>query len=164
MIIRLETSTDAAAIRTVTEAAFASAEHSSGTEAAIVEALRGDGVLTLSLVAADDGACIGHAAFSPVTIGGAEGGWFGLGPVSVRPDRQRRGVGTALIRAGLERHGAQGARGCVVLGSPVYYRRFGFVADPAIRLEGVPPQYVQRLVLTGVAPQGLVAYHAAFGA
>ncbi|TVQ51987.1 MAG: N-acetyltransferase [Rhodobacteraceae bacterium] len=164
MIIRLETSTDAAAIRTVTEAAFAGAEHSAGTEAAIVEALRGAGVLTLSLVADDEGACIGHAAFSPVAIGGAEGRWFGLGPVSVRADRQRRGVGSALIRIGLERLGAQGAHGCVVLGDPVYYCRFGFVADPAIRLEGVPPQHLQRLALTGAAPQGLVAYHAAFGA
>lgn len=66
--IRAETAGDAAAIRRVTDAAFAAAEHASGTEGAIVDALRAEGSLALSPVAVDEGAVIGHVAFSPMTV------------------------------------------------------------------------------------------------
>lgn len=109
MDIRTERPDDVAAIRILTRAAFEHAPHSSRTEAAIVDALRAAGVLTLSLVAIDEGERIGHAAFSPVTIAGVADGWFGLGPLSVRPDRQRRGIGRALVRAGLAALRSRGA-------------------------------------------------------
>lgn len=160
--IRGETAADAAAIRRITEAAFATAAHSSGTEAAIVEGLRAAGALTVSLVAEDAAGPVGHVAFSPVTVDGHAAGWFGLGPLSVLPDAQRAGVGSALVRAGLARLPALGGRGCVVVGDPAFYRRFGFAADPGLRLEGVPAEYFQRLVLAGPAPRGTVAYHPAF--
>ncbi|RIK87761.1 MAG: GNAT family N-acetyltransferase [Hyphomicrobiales bacterium] len=166
MQIRNETATDKAAIRRITEAAFAGAGHASGTESAIVDALREAGTLTLSLVAEDGGEVVGHVAFSPVAIGeGAPeslGGWFGLGPVSVRPDRQRKGIGAALIREGLSRLRGQGAGGCVVMGDPDYYLRFGFGHDPDLRFEGVPPEYFMRLVLKGRGPAGAVTYQPAF--
>lgn len=164
LLIRPETPADADAIRELTTAAFLTAEHASGTEAAIVDALRAAGALTLSLVAETEGEVIGHVAFSPVSITGRAGDWFGLGPVSVRPDRQRGGVGRALIEQGLAVLKAQGADGCVVLGDPAYYRRFGFANDPALIFADIPPPYFQRIVFRGASPGGQVAYHRAFEA
>jgi len=162
MTLRPEHPSDIPAIRTLLAVAFAGAPHSSGTEAAIVDALRSAGALTLSLVAADEEDIIGHVALSPVTIDGATDGWFGLGPVAVRPDRQRSGIGQALVAEALRWLSARGAAGCVVLGDPAYYGRFGFRADPALRYPGVPAAYFQRLAFDGDGPAGTVAYHPAF--
>lgn len=162
-VIRPERFDDRAALRQLVAAAFRDAPHSSGTEAAILDMLRERGRLTLSLVAEDRGVIVGHVAFSPVAIDGIAGGWFGLGPVAVRPDRQRSGIGRALIEDGLGRLRADGARGCVVLGDPAYYRRFGFGADPALRYPGVPAAYFQSLRFSGPPPAGTVTYDDAFG-
>jgi len=162
--IRFERSEDIKLIRQVTTAAFAVAEHSSGTEGAIVDALRSAGALSVSLVATVDGEVVGHVAFSPVTLDGADLGWYGLGPVSVRPDLQGRGFGAALIQAGLERLAGLGGKGCVVLGDPAYYARFGFRQDPAIGYEGVPAEYFMALSLDGSRAAGKVAYHEGFSA
>ena len=109
--IRTERPADDAAIHALTRVAFEPMPFSSGTEAPIVRALRSSGDLTLSLVAEDDGVIVGHIAFSPVTIDGVHGGWFGLGPISVRADRQRQGIGKALIARGLELLRQRGAAG-----------------------------------------------------
>ncbi|HUJ48194.1 MAG TPA: N-acetyltransferase [Rhizomicrobium sp.] len=162
--VRDERAGDEAAIRTITQAAFAKAEHSSGTEAEIVDALRAANALAVSLVADDGGALVGHVAFSPVQIAALHCNWYGLGPVSVRPDRQRQGIGTALIAQGLARLRTIGARGCVILGDPAYYGRFGFVHDDDLRLPGVPPEYFLRLSIEGAVPKGNVTYHEAFNA
>lgn len=160
--IRDEAPGDEARIAEVTTAAFAAAEHSDGSEAAIIERLRRDGDLTLSLVVERDGCVVGHAAFSPVTIDGVECGWFGLGPVAVMPGFQRSGVGGALIRKGLARLRERNARGCVVLGDPDYYRRFGFTQEPALRFPGPPPAYFQCLAFADPVPHGVVSYAPAF--
>lgn len=162
--IRTERPEDIDAIRAVTAAAFEDAEHSSGTEAMIVDVLRTAGALTLSLVAVENNEISGHVAFSPVNIESGATGWFGLGPVSVRPDRQGTGIGKALIEAGLAKLKDDGAHGCVVLGDPRYYARFGFVSDPALRYADVPGEYFQRIIFDGPAPRGEVAYHAGFDA
>lgn len=162
LTIRPERPEDIVAIRAVVGAAFAGAEHSSGTEAAIVDGLRAASALTVSLVAILGDELVGHVAFSPVAIADEARDWFGLGPVAVQPDRQRRGIGDALIRDGLRRLREAGAHGCVVLGEPAYYRRFGFVSDPMLRFPGPPPGYFQRLVLQGESPSGIVRYHPAF--
>jgi putative acetyltransferase len=164
MNIRLETPNDTDAVRSVTIAAFKDAPHSSQTEAYIVDALRDAGALTLSLVAEEHGQIIGHTAFSPVTINGEAGRWFGLGPVSVEPACQRRGIGVALISDGLQRLKDGGAHGCVVLGDPTYYGRFGFAVDPELRYSGAPPEYFQVLNFGELRPKGEVAYHAGFDA
>lgn len=161
--IREERDSDADAIRAVVAAAFEGHHHSDGTEPDIVERLRRDRSPMLSLVAEEDGTVLGHVAFSPVSIEGRDCGWFGLGPLSVVPERQDSGIGSALTREGLERLRAQGASGCVVLGEPGYYGRFGFVADPALTFAGVPPEYFQRLLLAGDMPCGAVRYAPAFG-
>lgn len=162
MIIRNEVPTDIEAIRSVVTSAFLSAPHANGSEAGIVDMLRANGALAISLVAEDEGEVVGHAACSPVSIDGDHAGWFGLGPVAVTRRLQRRGIGKALIEASIARLSAMGAQGCVVLGDPAYYGRFGFESDARLRFSGVPERYFQRLVLKGQAPTGPVEYHAAF--
>lgn len=163
--IKNEAATDAPAIEAVTTAAFLEAEHSSHTEQFIVNALRRAGQLSVSLVAEDAGGqVVGHVAISPVRISDGSAGWYGLGPVSVAPEHQGRSIGTQLVNKALAALRELGASGCVVLGDPVYYGRFGFAATPALVYPGVPPQYFQALLLGGAMPSGTVAYHAAFEA
>jgi putative acetyltransferase len=162
MEIRWECAEDVDAIRTVTSAAFKNAPHSNQKEVAIIDALRNAGALAVSLVAVDDRALVGHIAFSVVTINGEVNGWYGLGPVSVRPDRQCQGIGQTLIQTGLDCLKDLHAQGCVVLGDPGYYGRFGFVSDPDLRYGNVPPEYFQRLAFTGTAPKGNVSFHDGF--
>jgi len=164
MIIRSELAADISSIRQLTDAAFRDVAYSSQTEGAIVDALRLAGVLTLSLVAEQNGMIVGHVAFSPVLIDGDDIGWFGLGPVSVSPPMQRRGVGSALINEGLQLLRDRGAAGAVVLGDPDYYRRLGFTSDHQLSFADVPPAYFQSIVLAGTPAKGLVTYHEAFAA
>lgn len=161
---RGETPADVDAIGAVTTAAFLHAEHRSGTEQHIVAALRDAGQLSVSLVAELDGRIVGHVAASPVTISDGSEGWFGLGPISVLPELQRTGIGSALMHAALAALRERGAQGCVLLGDPDYYRRFGFAPDPRLVLPGVPPEYFQALPFGDTVPTGTVAYHAAFDA
>lgn len=161
--IRPERAGDERAIHEVVRAAFDGHPHSDGSEPAIVDALRADGDLTISLVAEDGGAIVGHVAFSPVTISDGSEGWFGLGPVAVAPQRQREGIGAALIERALALLHERDAAGCVVLGDPAYYGRFGFAHDPALAYPVPPPEYFQRLVMGASDASGSVNYADAFG-
>ncbi|QKG72664.1 N-acetyltransferase [Erythrobacter mangrovi] len=163
MAIRPEREGDVATIHTLTETAFRDMPFSDGDEQHLVDRLRGDGDLTLSLVAEDASRIVGHIAFSPVTITDGSKHWFGLGPVSVWPELHAQGIGSALIRRGIAELQERGAGGIVLLGSPDYYGRFGFVHDPALTYPGPPPEYFQRLVLAGPAPSGVVSYAKGFG-
>ncbi len=162
--IRNETSADIAAIDSVTISAFLNAPHTSHTEQFIVSALRKAGNLTVSLVADAEGTVIGHVAVSPVSISDGASGWFGLGPISVEPAHQGRGVGSRLMREALRILREHGAAGCVVLGEPGYYSRFGFQVDPNLVLPDVPPEYFMAVSLDSSQPRGTVSYHAAFNA
>jgi putative acetyltransferase len=161
MIIRAERREDVLAIRELVREAFAGAPHSSGTEWAILDALRRADALTISLVAIEGADIVGHVAVSPVTVSATEG-WFGLGPVAVRFQQQRQGTGAALIREALDQLRRSGAAGCVVLGEPAYYRKFGFEHDPDITYADVPPPYFQVLDFGSKRPTGPVEYHPAF--
>jgi putative acetyltransferase len=120
-------------------------------------------------VADDGGAIVGHILFSPVTVAVDSGGpVLGLAPLAVRPERQREGIGSQLVRAGLAAARERGAEAVVVVGHPGFYPRFGFV--PASRF-GLRCEYnvadevfmaleLVRDALTGTA--GLVRYHPAF--
>ncbi len=164
-IIRHETSADIRAIETLPAAAFMDAEHSSHTEQFIVNALRRAGALSLSLVAEQDGQLIGHASLSPVTVSDGAPGWYGLAPVSVLPTHQNQGIGSRLIRQLLAELPENGGAGCVVLGNPHYYGRFGFRVQAALTLPGIPAEYFQVLPFGGgKLPQGTVAFHPAFDA
>ena len=161
--IRPEEPRDHAAIGVVTQAAFADAPHSDGSEVRIIERLRADGDLALSLVAEDCDRIVGHVAISPVEISDGSVGWYGLGPIAVLPSLQRQKIGSRLMQRAIADMRMQGARGLVLLGDPAYYARFGFEHDPALRYPGPPPKYFQRLVVAGDAPSGDVCYAPAFG-
>jgi putative acetyltransferase len=163
LTIRPERTGDEVAIRRVTATAFAGQPHSDGSEPAIVDRLRTDGDLALSLVAEADDGIVGQVTFSRVSIADGSAEWYGLGPVSVLPDEQGRGIGSRLIQHGLRDLTDRGARGVVLLGDPAYYRRFGFQHDPRLTFPGPPPEYFQRLVIAGEPPAGVVRYAKAFG-
>jgi len=162
--IRNETSADVSAIAELTVAAFRTLAISSHTEQFVLAALRAANALTISLVAEAGGRIVGHIAFSPVTISDGSSDWYGLGPVSVLPQYQRRGIGSALIEEGLSRLRGLGARGCCLVGHPQYYKRFGFQNIPGLVLEGVPEEVFFALSFDGHVPRGIVDFHPAFKA
>jgi putative acetyltransferase len=131
LTIRPENVGDVAAVRAVHGAAFPT-----DAEARLVDRLRDGGQARVSLVAEVDGAVVGHILFSPVSVVTAAGDREGLGlaPLAVLPAHQRRGVGAALVRAGLEACRQQGCGFVVVLGHPEYYPRFGFRRADAVGL------------------------------
>lgn len=162
--IRPAQSQDMPVIRALIKDAFAPTPFSDGTEYLLIDKLEAAGALTLSLVATDaDGAICGHIAFSPVEISDQSRAWYGLGPLAVAPGLQKSGIGGALVRDGLSRLKAMGANGCVVLGSPDYYGRFGFKARQGLELPGFPAEHFMALCLHAPrAPSGRLAYNPAF--
>jgi len=163
--VRPEHAADWAEVHSITTAAFGQPE-----EAALIAALRGEpGVL--SLVAERDGTLLGHALFSPVEgrdRGGETQRAIALGPVAVRPSQQGTGVGSLLIRDGLQRCRDAGWEAAFVLGSPTFYSRFGWRSAEVRGLTcrwPVPPGIFQAMELvTGglTAWSGPVHYHRAF--
>jgi putative acetyltransferase len=160
--IRPERPGDEDAIHELTARAFETMPYSSGTEAAIIRALRASGDLALSLVAEQDGQVAGHVAFSPVRIDDISAGWFGLGPISVMPELQRQGIGKRLIRVGLDRLTERDAKGCALIGAPEVYRSSGFTNDGSLTYDGVDGTYVQWVVLSGRRPSGRLSFAPAF--
>jgi putative acetyltransferase len=164
IVIRDETGADIDAITEVTIAAFNTLEISKHTEQFIIEALRAAKALTVSLVAEEDGCVIGHIAFSPVTISDGTQNWYGLGPVSVLPEHQRKGIGKSLIQEGLSRLKNLNAQGCCLVGHPDYYRKFGFKNISGFVHEGVPEEVFLSLSFDEHIPQGTVTFHEGFKA
>jgi putative acetyltransferase len=162
--IRNEAAIDVDAIDAVTTAAFLAAPHTAHTEQFIVKALRKAGKLTVSLVAEVGGDVVGHVAVSPVSTSDGTSGWHGLGPISVAPAYQGQGVGSRLAREALRALRESGASGCVVLGEPSYYGRFGFRTEPGLVLPNVPPEYFQAVSFGAAVPCGTVSYDESFSA
>ncbi|HIK44151.1 MAG TPA: N-acetyltransferase [Leptolyngbyaceae cyanobacterium M65_K2018_010] len=160
--LRPETQQDIEAIRRLHLAAFANHPYSRQTEHLIVAALRETGALAISRVAEVEGEVVGHIAFSEARLGADGPGWFLLGPVAVRPDHQGQGVGRALIEAGLAELHLRGARGCVLVGDPGFYNRFGFRSVAGVTCPGVPNENVLCLPLGEALPAGEVIHHPAF--
>jgi len=161
-VIRDETSADVASVHALNEAAF-----ETDAEARLVDALRRNDRLKVSLVAVEAGDVIGHIAFSPISITRPDGSvadGVGLGPMAVQRSRQGRGIGSQLVRAGLDRVRAAGSSVCVVLGHREFYPRFGFerASRFGIRWERDVPEEVFFVIeltpgaLLGVA--GVVRY------
>lgn len=136
VMVRREQPQDRAAIFAVHAAAFARPGQGVAAEAELVDALRDDGDLVLSLVAVREGVVVGHVACSRARIG--LGPVLGLGPLGVQPDHQRQGVGTALMHAVLAAADALDEQAVCLLGDPRYYRRFGF--EPASTIGVEPPR------------------------
>ncbi|MBN2254886.1 MAG: N-acetyltransferase [Deltaproteobacteria bacterium] len=164
MIVRRETHLDIKTITDITIAAFRDHPISNQTEQFIINALRDAGMLTLSLVAEIDGKLVGHVAFSPVTISDGSMNWYGLGPVSVMPENQKQGVGKSLIRAGLSLLKDMGGNGCVLVGDPAYYERFGFRNIPDLIHDGIPQEVFLALPFKKAVPRGTVVFHEGFSA
>jgi putative acetyltransferase len=162
--IRSENNADIGAITEVTAAAFKTLEISNHTEQFIIAALREAKALTVSLVAELDSRVIGHIAFSPVTMSDDTPNWYGLGPVSILPECQRKGIGKALIQEGLARIKDLNAQGCCLVGHPNYYRKFGFRNVSGLVHEGVPQEVFLALSFDGHVPQGEVTFHEGFKA
>jgi putative acetyltransferase len=158
MDIRPEHPKDLDVITRLTKAAFEPMPFSEGNEAEALAKLREDGDLTLSLVAIEGEDILGHIAFSPVYLDDVFSGWYGLGPVSVWPHVQRNGIGGELIRYGLVELQGKGAHGCVLIGDPRYYQRFGFVGDGSVSYRDLPKEVVQWLTFSSGRPSGLLRF------
>ena len=122
-------------IAAVTRAAFEKEYGSGDGEVALIAQLRADGDVAVELAALEDGAVVGRVLFSTLTVEPATIRVAALAPVSARIDRQRSGIGSALIREGLARCKALGFDSVAVLGDPGYYSRFGFTLDATRSLE-----------------------------
>jgi putative acetyltransferase len=156
LTVRQERPEDIEAIRVVNQAAFGQPQ-----EGRLVDALRANGAVLLSLVATFDDRVVGHILYSPVAVG--SGGetviGAGLGPMAVLPEYQRRGIGGKLIETGVRDLREIGCPLIVVLGHPEYYPRFGF--EPAsrygIRCEwDVPDNVFMALVLDPLKMKGVL--------
>lgn len=166
MLVRLEQPRDIPDIHHVNRQAFGTA-----VEADLVDALRRQAHPFVSLVAIVDDAVAGHILFSPVTLSAnADARIAGLAPMAVLPQRQRQGIGTALVRAGLDECRRLSFESVVVLGHAEYYPRFGFLPASRFGLTceyDVPDEAFMAAELTPGALQGksgVIRYHAAFGA
>ena len=163
--VRAATPGDLDAIRRIHLAAFPTA-----VEADLVEKLVHQGDAVVSLVASDRGKLVGHILFSRMQAqcDGRAIDALGLAPVAVLPDRQREGIGSALIQAGLSEARVVGAEIVFVLGEPVFYGRFGFdaamaapfasaYAGPYLQVKALSPEFIP-------PSDGSADYAAAFGA
>ncbi|HEX2144060.1 MAG TPA: N-acetyltransferase [Glycomyces sp.] len=168
-LIRRELPGDAPLIHALHDAAFATVEYASGTEAAIVDALRGgeDWVPQLSLVAEAEGKPVGHVVCSYGRLAGER--ILGLGPIGVDPALHGKGIGSALMHAAIAAADAVDEPMIILLGSRDYYGRFGF--EPAVPL-GIEPQdpawepafQVRRLAHWRDDLRGIYTYSPGFGA
>ena len=161
--IRAETEHDRTAIDALHRAAFGG-----DAEARLVEKLRADGLVASSLVAVVNDTVAGHILFSDlaVSVDGRPVAAVALAPVAVRPADQRRGIGSRLVRAGLEDVRGKGRAAVLVVGHPGYYPRFGFSAELARKLASPypgPAFMALELVRGALAGRaGEVRYPAAF--
>ncbi len=163
LAVRPAADEDSGAIRAVLTAAFPTAD-----EADLVEQLASDGDLVLSLVAAVDGAIVGHIAFSRMTVtaDGERVPGLGLAPVAVLPEHQKRGIGGRLIERGLAAANGSGAAIAFVVGDADYYGRFGFRTQTAAPFASTyaGPHFMAQWLSSPRAPSsGRAEYAPAFG-
>lgn len=162
VLIRSESAEDHAAIHDVTRRAFAPMPYADGDEQKLIGRFRDAGVLALSLVAENDSGVVGQITFTPAIAADGSPGWYALGPVSVEPALKHQGIGSQLIHAGIAWLREQNAAGCVLIGNPAYYGRFGFRPFPKLSPDGMPAEYYQILPLAVTVPATVVGFHPLF--
>jgi putative acetyltransferase len=161
-LIRPERADDYLAIYDVTKQAFATMPFADGDEQELIGRFRNAGKLALSLVAELDGNVVGQITLTPAFAADGSPGWFALGPIAVSPNNQNNGIGSKLIEAGKNWLREQNAAGCVLVGNPAFYRRFGFNAYPSLAPEREPNEYYQILPLRIQKPRVVVAFDLLF--
>ena len=161
VIIRPERHDDFVAIGEVVRAAFSGKPYADGDEAELVEKLRRENALCVSLVAELDSAVVGQVAFSPAQAADSTQRWYALGPVAVLPVHQGTGIGSKLVRAGLQAIAESGATGCILVGDPRYYVRFGFRLSPSNAPVGESTEFFMVKLLGHQQPAGPISFHAA---
>lgn len=157
--IRPEGADDHAAIFDITQRAFAPMPYAGGDEQWLPARFRTAGALALSLVAEQDGTVVGQITVTPARAADGSSGWYAIGPVSVEPAIKHQGIGSELINAAIVWMREQGAAGCVLVGNPAYYSRFGFALCPQSAPPGEPSEFFQMLLLGGQPPVGPVFFH-----
>jgi putative acetyltransferase len=136
--------------------------YAGGDEQDLVDALRAANALEISLVAEDVGQIVGHIAFTQAFPENGAVGWYALGPVSAAPERQREGIGRRLIETGVEILRERGAAGCILIGNPALYSKFGFVLRPDLAPASEPAEFFQMLALAAKEPGSIVHFHPLF--
>ncbi|KAJ4458206.1 putative GNAT family N-acetyltransferase [Paratrimastix pyriformis] len=163
VIVRDQTQADCAAVFDLVQEAFSTMKYACGREQIVASRLFESGEAVM-LVAEDQGVIVGQASFSRVKIQGAEQ-WWGLGPIATTPSRQRQGIARKMLETGLARLRTMGAAGCVLVGDPAFYMRFGFLQGTGLYFEGVPAENFLALPFTTASvSSGQVHFHAAFDA
>lgn len=162
IMIRSEQKADWKAIWHVTQMAFEGRPYAGGDEQDLIDNLRANGALSVSLVAIDDSVLVGQVTFSPASISSGLGKWFALGPISVLPERQGEGIGGSLIAAGMNVIEQMGASGCILTGDPRYYVRHGFALAPEHCPDNEPREHFMLRLLGTERPLGTFAFHSTF--
>lgn len=161
--IREERAGDEDAIREMTVRAFDGHPYSEGDEASVIDGLRADGDLVLSLVAVEHEVVIAQVSYSTARLSNGEAGWMVIGPIAVAPARQGEGIGRALMDAGEAAMRAMGAKGITVLGDPQLYGKFGYRQHTPMKLEGELGEYLQVKSFGAAIPAAKISYAPAFG-
>jgi len=162
--VRTESKNDYTAISEVIDKAFLGMPYADGDESELVAQLRNECALVVSLVAELQESIVGHIAFSPARANDGSHAWFALGPVAVLPQYQSQGIGSDLVRAGINRVEKMGAIGCILTGNPGYYTRFGFKLSPLNTPPNEPEEFFMVKLLGNHEPIGPVYFHEAFSA
>ncbi|MBF8999227.1 GNAT family N-acetyltransferase [Vibrio nitrifigilis] len=143
MLIRTEAPADILSIDRLLKETF-----ETEAEAQLVMSLRENGHFTLSLVACtDEGDVIGHAVFSPLHIDGEESSWQGIAPICVKPEFRHQGIGSQLIREGLDSLSELGYPGCITSENSEFWSQLGFKTDPSLSVAGNETLVCQILTL-----------------
>ncbi|MEM8919215.1 MAG: N-acetyltransferase [Pseudomonadota bacterium] len=160
--IRGEKKSDEAMIYEITTRAFAPMPFSDGNEQDLIDRFRKSGALEISLVAELEDAIVGQVTFTRAFAADGSPGWYALGPVAVEPELQGQRIGEELIEAGLAELRKRAAAGCILVGNPDYYRRFGFRGFPELRPERQPAEFYQILPLDVAEPDVVIEFHPLF--
>jgi putative acetyltransferase len=164
ILIRPERADDHIEIHDITKRAFAPMPFADGDEQELIGKLRNADTLAVSLVAEMDGTVVGQITLTPAFAADGSPGWYALGPIAVAPEQQSQGIGGQLIHAATAWLREQDAAGCVLVGNPAYYSRFGFVGYPTLAPDGEPAEYFQILPLRVCQPNVVVGFHPLFHA
>lgn len=164
--IRPEQACDYEVIYDITKRAFAPMPYAGGNEQDLINLLRNNDALEISLVAQIGSDIVGHIAFSKAfpenESADVNGGYYALGPIAVDPELQRSGIGSALIYEGIDILRQREAAGCILVGNVDYYQRFGFKTAPHLCPKSEPKDHYMILPLAVKNIDTIIGFHPLF--